>query len=406
MAEDTSKVSPPDNVATDKPKRTRKRKTDTDQVSTQAFQVAADMQHSETRPDNATANDIVATAETGDAAPAQVLLMPVEQMTPAARLSGCGGALKAAREAQGLSIHEVSSQLRFGVSQIQAIEQDDFDKLPQQSIVRGFIRNYARLLKIDADPILAAYQDIVPSQAPLPLSVKSSTHTPVIGKPARTVQPQRVLFWVLGLVLVVALAYFYLTHIKPHTLKNAALPLEASTNEDHENQEITLPAAPVAALPESTPLPAEPATTPPGVDAIAQPATTPTAPVADSTSTKVADPVAPASTSLTAAPLMTITTPTPATEGNPGSTTLKALDTKQAHLTFRVNEDSWVRVDDAQGKKVFSEVLTVGAERTISVDKPLSVIVGNASATQLSIDHQPYDLTQATRGRVARIQLK
>jgi cytoskeleton protein RodZ len=59
-----------------------------------------------------------------------------------------------------------------------------------------------------------------------------------------------------------------------------------------------------------------------------------------------------------------------------------------------------------QGKKILSEVLSAGSEHNVVAEKPVNVIVGHAQGTQLTIDNQPYDLTQATRGRVARIQLK
>ena len=71
-----------------------------------------------------------------------------------------------------------------------------------------------------------------------------------------------------------------------------------------------------------------------------------------------------------------------------------------------MTEDSWVRIEDLQGKKVFSEVMPAGSERQVSTEKPVNITVGHAAGTQLTIDNQPYDLTQATRGRVARIQLK
>lgn len=402
MAEDQAKVDAAALTAADKPKRTRKRKADTEKMSEQAFQVAADMQHSDIHLPSMSADstDMPHSETENTPAPeeyaAAMALENVSTQSPAVMItgSGCGGQLKAAREAQGLSIHEVSGQLRLGINQIQAIEQDDFAKLPQQSIVRGFMRNYARLLKVDPEPILAAYQRLVPTEAPLPLSVKSNANTSVIGKTHRPVRPQRFINLLIFLLLLSVLAYFYINHIKPHTLKEATLPLDAG-NISPSAEHIELPTAP----------------SPAAIDAPANPAS-----ARDSSTTDAAPPAEPLNAPETSAPPpaavsspaldnTVVSTPTPASSNAP-LTTLKAADPAKANLTFKVTEDSWIRVEDGQGNKVFSEVLTAGTERTITVEKPLNITVGHASGTQLSIDNQPYDLSQATRGRVARIQLK
>lgn len=65
-----------------------------------------------------------------------------------------GVALGAARRAQNLSIDDVARQLRLSVSQVKAIEADAYEHLPGPVFVRGFIRNYARLLRMDPDALL------------------------------------------------------------------------------------------------------------------------------------------------------------------------------------------------------------------------------------------------------------
>lgn len=397
-SEDKINVSALQPEPADKPKRGRKRKVE----SETAPELAAD--HVGDTP----TFDTLSPVATGDAISTQSPLPDTdieEPPVPAAVTpgSGCGNVLKAARESQGLSIHEVSSHLRLGPKQIQAIEQDDFDKLPQPSIVRGFIRNYAKLLNIDVTPVLEAYQRIVPSTAPLPLSVRSNASPSVIDKPARTIRPQRILTFFIFLILAAILAYFYINHIKPQALKNASLALDVDEISETTGQEIPIPA------PATEPAPTQPATT----DIPATPATTDATPIAPA-----AEPVAGTGAETVPAPAENtvatsagtdstiVSTPTPAVSNVVESTTLKASDPQKTNLTFRVTEDSWVRIEDMQGKKILSEVLPAGSEHNVVAEKPVNVIVGHAQGTQLMIDNQPYDLTQATRGRVARIQLK
>lgn len=408
-SEDKTNVNPVPAEATDKPKRGRKRKAETDQVSGQAYQVAMESQQGQasdefiqttTPAEHATASD--APEEYGAAMALESAPQPASATL--AYGSGCGNVLKAAREAQGLSIHEVCSQLRLGIKQIQAIEQDDFEKLPQPSIVRGFIRNYARLLNIDVNPILEAYQRIVPNKAPLPLSVRSNASRSVIDKPVPVFRPQRLLTFLIFLILAAIAAYFYINHIKPQALKDAALALDVDEIGETTGQEIAIPAPEAAPAPATT-IPVAPVTE--NVDA----STTTTADNAVPAATVTGnDATSNAANTLSAnnaiANNTIVSTPTPATTQAAESTTLQASEPQKASLVFKVNEDSWVRIEDMQGKKVFSEVMPAGSERQVTTEKPVNITVGHASGTQLTIDNQPYDLTQATRGRVARIQLK
>lgn len=65
-----------------------------------------------------------------------------------------GDALRRAREARGLTVADVSHALKFSPRQIEAIEADLFDILPGRVFVRGFVRSYAKFLKLDETPLL------------------------------------------------------------------------------------------------------------------------------------------------------------------------------------------------------------------------------------------------------------
>ena len=65
-----------------------------------------------------------------------------------------GHLLRNARMAKGMSIDEVSRQLRLSVPQIEAIEKEDFERIPGRTFLRGFIRNYAHLVQLNPAPLL------------------------------------------------------------------------------------------------------------------------------------------------------------------------------------------------------------------------------------------------------------
>ena len=67
-----------------------------------------------------------------------------------------GELLVAARGARGLSIEAVAQQLKLSPRQVRALEQGDYGLLPGRTFVRGFVRNYARLVGLDPEHVLAA----------------------------------------------------------------------------------------------------------------------------------------------------------------------------------------------------------------------------------------------------------
>src|SRR3954468_11950104 len=65
-----------------------------------------------------------------------------------------GHALRAARNRSGLSIADVARHLKLAPAQVEALESDDHAHLPGPVFVRGFIRNYARLVNLDPRDLL------------------------------------------------------------------------------------------------------------------------------------------------------------------------------------------------------------------------------------------------------------
>lgn len=74
------------------------------------------------------------------------------------RLNGCGALLRQAREQAGLSLQDVGNRLKVPHKVLTALEAEDWAQLGAPVFVRGQLRSYARLLKVDIDPYLAQAQ--------------------------------------------------------------------------------------------------------------------------------------------------------------------------------------------------------------------------------------------------------
>jgi cytoskeleton protein RodZ len=98
---------------------------------------------------------------------------------------GAGAMLARARAERHLSIAEVAERLKYGARQIAALEADDYSRLPGTTFVRGMIRSYAKLLDLDAAPVLKALErrnipaaatvDLRPQRIPFPDGSKRGT---------------------------------------------------------------------------------------------------------------------------------------------------------------------------------------------------------------------------------------
>lgn len=313
-----------------------------------------------------------------------------------------GSVLAAARSEKKLSQQDVSDSLRYSVKQIDALEHDAFDLLPDAMITRGFIRNYARLLEIDATPLLDAYRQLSPVQSSNPLAVNPSMQPVQLTKDS---QPW--LLYILGsiLVLLFLLAWFVYLEYLPEQFKlqyGENQPVTASVSDAPVNSEpaVEMP-LPEVALPAAERQPEE--VLPQAVDSATtnQPVVVQQAPSANqqvglqtqqSTSASPATKVLPTESSIKSESQLR-------TEVNPAGVTAKKV-------SMTVTEETWVRVSDKSGQVLYESTLDAGDTQLLSFLPPFNVVIGNAKAATVNVSGQALDLASYTRNNVARISLE
>ncbi len=310
---------------------------------------------------------------------------PVPEMTGESALTaGVGELLRQAREARGLKVEEIAQTLKLGVRQIEAIEADRWESLPGATIVRGFVRNYARLVQVDATPLMARLDSVLakPSDTlAVPETRPANVTTSTISGTRRD---RTVVFAGLGLVGLAVAAYLLMPNDLSALRENTQSLLDSLSRKEApkpvENAEPV--AAPAAAGTASAPTPGEPVF-PPG--ATPQQIMNPQA----VTPAELALPVQP-TVSPAAAPVREIPAPT---AGAP-------------QMRFVFDKESWLEVRDRDNKVVFSQKLGGGAEQSVSGNGPLSLVIGYAPGVRLFWRGQAVDLAPHTKGDVARLVLE
>jgi len=306
-----------------------------------------------------------------------------------------GARLAEARIARGLSVEAVAHQLKFAPRQIVALEQDRYDALPGAAVVRGMLRGYARLVGLEAEPLLDSLRDTVPVpdanriiaryREPVPFSDGSKRLNVVY------------LVFTIAVLAVAAVVLLQWRQDRPEPARMTFVPAAKPAPETARTTVASVGA--VAPLPRSDDAAsANPA--PAAADAGAAPAAeTPDVeprPAADETPGSPA-PVAAgdnASGALQTAAASASGEATPATTAG----------THRIELAF--SDESWVEIRDADGKVVFSRLNAAGSKASVEGDGPLSFVIDNAQSVRLTYDGRSVDLEPFTKVAVARFTLQ
>lgn len=132
---------------------------------------------------------------------------------------GCGERLRKAREAAGLSLEDVASQLKMPRRVVESLESEDWSRLGAPVFVRGQVRSYSRLLGLTTSTTLAA-SDVAPIE---PTALVSHSHTPRVQRLFEQ-GTRRIIY----IVMTVAIAVPVWLATKPHLNNNASVqPLDA-----------------------------------------------------------------------------------------------------------------------------------------------------------------------------------
>ena len=166
----------------------------------------------------------------------------VDGLAPVAASAGAGARLRAAREAAGLSLDQVAQQLKLAPRQVKALEDESFGELPGRTFSRGFVRNYARLLHLDAQDLLEHLPDV--SLAPALESPTLHSTATVMGElPSATTRKTGLGRWLIPLILIgciiAAAAYEW---YRGGLSNNAELARTVSEATDHRAPATTVPA--------------------------------------------------------------------------------------------------------------------------------------------------------------------
>lgn len=381
---------------------------------------------------------------------------------PTPETTSIGQTLKSLREARSISQADIASKMHLDPRFIVAIEEDNFNSLPDVIYVRGYIRSYSKLVGADADALVKQFEsqggnfepEIIPE-------IRHSSQTSSSDKPVKAFT-----YLVVFALIILLFAWWqsnYMmeppafisrqtpatppspvtvtpatpaTQIQPASQYQPVVstyPAPASTGSsinnptaefNNFNQPLNVnPASsdtmattgmasefpgaqpPAGTLPSVVPDVTAgfdtgvPGTVPPAMDPLAPTATASPAPIADS-------PVQTAAVS-------NVTTATPDTALPATATTLPATmaqppiiqTTGPDEIVLKLTADSWIEIIDSTGAKVFFNLGRSGDVFNVRGTAPFDVLLGFSQAVTLEYNGKPFDAAPYSRAGVARFML-
>lgn len=291
-----------------------------------------------------------------------------------------GHVLRNARLARGLSTEDVSRQLRISVHQVEAIEKEDFDKLPGRTFLRGFVRNYANFIQLDPMPLLES----LPGPAP---TLAAQERTPLKNKQLSFSENRRDGFGSTHLItivvfLLIAFGGYYIVENSTWFQRFFGEKTDkvAKTEVGKSSMEIQLPISGSTTNEKSLPVNSFPGSSsseerrnnslniPKPLDTSTyKSASTIEIPQAINRKTEVFEEFK--------------STPENSATSDTGS------------LYFTFTSDSWVKVVDGKGVALLEQVRKKGSEQVITGKKPFSIVIGNAAGVELTYNDEEINIS-------------
>lgn len=320
----------------------------------------------------------------------------VEFDRSSAELNSPGSQLRSTREARGLDLARAAQMLHLPPSTLAAIEADDHAALPGPVFVRGYLRNYARLLNLDEETILGRLKGGGPTESARPPRVRGNGREEIRSSHFAV----RLVSWLISLSVA---GLLYLWWINPVDL-SSLFATRIGGLQGEQPKSAAPSQAPSGKV--STPLPTPSSSIPTKAEpapALVKPTTAAAVPAAPPRPEPAVIPAPAPETGVAAVPAPE--KPVGATPGirAPADTPAQAPSSQGVVLEF--SDTAWVDVRDAtKSFRIYGDIRK-GERRELGGTPPYTLILGNARAVQVTVNGVPFDIKSRTRGNVARFTL-
>lgn len=321
-----------------------------------------------------------------------------------------GALLKRTREEKGLTLEEVSTQLKLTHSVLNNIENDDYKDDLAITFYRGYLKNYAELLGLNGTDVVANFQQYCQSNQLLSESPPKLQGLE-LEKP---INPSNWLFKIVtGVIIVAFLAAIYYVLVEKELWKKmvpdgasentseTVLPMDSDTQHNLSLGSNSLSSSDNTVNSVSDEAGAL------SVDSGQLEANRQENRVAETTRAAGQPETVQSETVQSETVQAGANQATSAVNQNDDASQQTEQNSPAAspRLLLVFTGDCWVRIEDATGKVLALGLQSPGTSLQLSGQAPYSLTLGKASAVQLSYDGVAVDLTGYSDNRAAKLTL-
>ncbi len=305
-----------------------------------------------------------------------------QEVAPAAAVSA-GALLRQARQAQGVALGDLAATLKVPVEKLQALEDEDWQRLPDVVFLRALAQTICRTLHLEAAPVLA----LLPQQKVTALAPQGGLNAPMRerGVPSILATNTKHSPWPWVVLLLIVLGgggYLGVQWMAPEWVRGVSTTVPA-------------PSDPVGDSPLFSPAGPEESDGGNMGDG-AQAGEVPTVQAA-----ALMQPALPEEEGAQPG----FAAPAPAAEPAAAPAAQAAASVSPV-LRITAKGATWVQVLDAQQRLLIEKILQDGEVFSTSAPKPLTVAVGKADLATVEVNGAPFDVQAVARSNVARFEVK
>lgn len=307
-----------------------------------------------------------------------------------------------ARESMGLSQKDVADQLYLTETFIRYIDEGDFHKIPKVAFVKGYLRSYARVVSLDKDEVIAAYerdQNITPQAQPIGQVTEEAVGSGSFTGPV----VQTGIIALVALVVVAGMVWWFATGGDGGG-KNPVVATQPSSMPDQPAPQAEKAAQ---AAQEKTDMPQQQMPQQVGTSPETTDAATMNASVDEAQSqtdqadddTEAGKPAGSAGQTVQADDVKIERV----RDGDTQYITVKAGGSDEMEFAF--TGKCWVEITDASGKKIYGDLNRAGDVMSVYGVAPFEVLLGKAPVVSMTYQGNTVNLTPyTTKDETAKIR--
>lgn len=319
----------------------------------------------------------------------------IEELCEDIEVIGPGQILSEAREAMGLTQQQVAEKLNFRTTLVKDIEKDQFDHSLPATFNRGYLKNYAKLVEVSADEVLAGYEM-------LNVAKKQGAEMQSFSKETKKQAENNMVMWISYLILALLIGSTILWWLQDAKKSNDGNNLVSQTAPTSTEVNESISKTPAVNNDKQTPKVQNDLTQNTEITTLSETLKSAATNLLPNEQGNNSVNVSEANIDIDSATTEQEISPAI----NPVTTPSETMDFGPAEVAiFTFSGDCWVNIYDATGERIAWGIKKSGYKMEINGQAPFEITLGKPELVTITFENEDVDMSQFSRGNIAKFNL-